>query len=196
MNRDVTVREVMDREFLAASESDDLRKTGELMVAENTEPLLVLHGTNPVGVVTYRDVLATMLDGETATADATVGDAMVETVPTMAPDQTVAEARDKMATRSTPWVVVSDGAEPTGLITEHDVLASSALGTEVDAAAGSAPVGDDTPLQGHGGRLQDGQAAAERGAFEDQGICENCGSLQRGLQSQNGQLLCADCREM
>ncbi|MEF8787364.1 MAG: CBS domain-containing protein, partial [Haloarculaceae archaeon] len=32
--------------------------------------------------------------------------------------------------------------------------------------------------------------------FEDQGICEVCGTFTRDLSSFNGQLLCDDCRDM
>jgi CBS domain-containing protein len=196
MNRDITVREVMDREFLAASEADSLREAGKLMVAENTEPLLVLRGADPVGVVTYRDVVATVLADEEQPEGATVGDAMIESVPTLRPEQTIAEARDEMAARSTPWLVVTNGAEPEGLITEHDVLASSALGSEIDAATAQPKETDEPPLQGHGGRVTAVADPEDQGGFDDQGICENCGSLHHGLQSHDGQLLCVDCREM
>ena len=34
------------------------------------------------------------------------------------------------------------------------------------------------------------------GGFSDQGICERCGALTSELASFNGQLLCADCRDV
>jgi len=57
MERDVSVREVMDREFLGASESDGLREAAELMLVEDADSVVVLRGSDPVGVVTERDLM-------------------------------------------------------------------------------------------------------------------------------------------
>jgi len=75
------------------------------------------------------------------------------------------------------------------------VLTSSAIGTEIDAtesvtdAAGS-------PVDARTSATATETDAAESGGFEDQGICEKCGSLRRNLTAFNGQLLCAECREI
>lgn len=195
MQRDVPVREVMDREFVAATASDDLCETVELLLREESSPAVVLEGADVVGVLGDRDVMATLVadvDPETAT----VGDAMTESVPTTAPTATLDEARDRMATRSTPWLVVVEGGEPVGVLTERDVLTGSAIGSEVDAteeaAAGEAEfveAGATAAGAGAGGTV-------ESESFEDQGICEKCGSLRRDLTSFNGQLLCAECRDI
>ena len=195
MNRDVTVQEVMDREFVAANESDNALATVELMIREEAEPAVVLRGSDPVGVLSDRDVLELVVDEKSNPTTASVGDAMTESVPTVTPEHTLAEARDRMATRSTRWLVVSSGGQPDGIVTEHDVLSSSTIGTEIDAAsdAGSeeshlVDASTSTTTADAGG--------AESDAFEDQGICEKCGSLRRDLTAFNGQLLCSDCRDI
>ena len=75
MNRDVTVREVANREFVGVSESDDLLETVELLVAEGSDTALVMQGSEPVGVLTDRDVLE-LLAAEGGVEGAVVGDAM------------------------------------------------------------------------------------------------------------------------
>ncbi|MFC6973624.1 hypothetical protein ACFQL1_01425 [Halomicroarcula sp. GCM10025709] len=47
MKTAVTAREVMNREFVGASESDDLYETAELLVREDERTALVLRGTTP-----------------------------------------------------------------------------------------------------------------------------------------------------
>ncbi|MFC7195331.1 CBS domain-containing protein [Halosimplex aquaticum] len=64
MERDVSVQEVMDREFVGVSESDGLRETAELMLAEEADSAVVLHGSEPVGVVTERDALEAFVRAE------------------------------------------------------------------------------------------------------------------------------------
>lgn len=195
MNRDVTVREVMDREFVAANESDSALGAVELMLREEVEPAVVLRGSEPVGVLSDRDVLALLVEENADPATTSVGEAMTESVPTVAPDQTLAEARDRMATRSTRWLVVSSGGEPDGVVTEHDVLTSSTIGTERGAADGTGDAERQFVDAGTGVAVTDSEIDdTER--FEDQGICEKCGSLRRELTAFNGRLLCADCRDI
>lgn len=199
MNRDVTVREVMDREFVAASESDSALSTAELMLREEAEPAVVLRGSEPVGVVTDRDVIALLVADDADPATATVGDAMTESVPTIEPDETLAAARDLMAARSRRWLVVSNGGEPDGLVTEHDVLSSSTIGSEIDAAehTGASAADAEGQLVDVGTSVTAVEVDSPKTeGFEDQGICEKCGSLSRDLTSFNAQLLCADCRDL
>ncbi|SFS05814.1 CBS domain-containing protein [Halomicrobium zhouii] len=195
MNRDVTVQEVMDREFVAASESDNALETVELMIREEAEPAIVLRGSEPVGVLSDRDVLEVVVDDDTNPTTVNVGDAMTESVPTITPEYTLAEARDRMAARSTKWLVVSSGGKPDGIVTEHDVLSSSTIGTEIDAANGASEE-DSHLVDASTSTTASDAGAAEAGGFEDQGICEKCGSLSRDLSAFNGQLLCADCRDI
>lgn len=193
MQRDVPVREVMDREFVAASPSDELLETVELLLREEAEPAVVLEGSEFVGVLGDRDALAAFVGGDAASA--TVGDAMTDSVPTAAPDETLDEARDRMATWSTRWLVVAEGAEPQGVVTEHDVLAGTAIGSEAETTEDVAPAQEELAGTGTTAAAAEANASAA-GGFEDQGICEKCGTLNRDLTSFNGALLCADCRDV
>ena len=195
MNENVTVREVMEREFVGVSESDGVLETAELLLREEADLAVVLHGSEPVGVVTDRDVLAHLVDGGDPAA-ATVEDVMTTSVPTVSAEESLPEARDRMSTWSTGWLVVSDGGEPDGVVTEHDILATSTLGTEATATN---PAPTDEAMGGQvaaaSATATESQATAED-SFDDQGICEKCGSLARDLAAFNGQLLCADCRDI
>lgn len=188
MNTSVTVREVMNREYVGVSESDDLIETVELLLREGADTAVVLRGSEPVGVVTERDVLALLVEGPDP-ADATVADAMTESLPTVAPDASLEAAADRMSTREARRLVVTDGGEPVGVLTEHDLLTARSpesprapAETAMDSSAGTAMA------------VETETEAAD--TFEDQGICEVCGTLTRDLAAFNGQLLCSDCRDM
>jgi CBS domain-containing protein len=191
MNGEVTVREVMNREYVGASESDDLLETTELLIREEQQPILVLRGNEPVGVATDRDVLAYIVDGGDPDT-ATVGDVMRESIPTVDPDASLPEARDRMATRSAEFLLVMADGEPLGTLTEHDILSTARLESESTAVVEE---GRQVATTGQEATT-DGMESAAEDSFDSQGICSACGTLTRELASFNGQLLCADCRDV
>jgi CBS domain-containing protein len=191
MKPDVTVREMMDREYVGVSESDDLLDCVELLLHEDADAAVVQRGSEHVGVVSQHDILELLVHGPSL-SEAQAGDAMRETIPTIAPDASLASAADRMSTQSTGRLLVTDGEEPVGMLTERDLIATRRheLNTiETGASdAESVTVGlhDEDDI---------GEEMAGAG-FDDQGICEVCGTLTHDLSSFNGQLLCADCREI
>ncbi|WP_424003962.1 CBS domain-containing protein [Haloarcula salina] len=193
MNGEVTVREVMNREYVGASESDDLLETTELVIREDQHPILVLRGNEPVGVATDRDILAYVVDGGDPST-ATIGDVMREAIPTVEPDASLPEARDKMAARSAEFLVVTAGGEPQGTLTEHDILSSARLESESTESPEAVP---QVATTGEQATAEDRNVeSAAEDTFDEQGICSACGTLTRNLASFNGQLLCADCRDV
>lgn len=191
MKTEVTVREVMDREYVGANESDSLVETVELLLREDAETAIVLRGSNPVGVLTERDVLASLVDGPDPQT-ATVGDAMTESIPTVSPETSLDAAADEMSARSARRLVVTNGGEPLGLITEHDLLTTRTHNPAEDAEGQNVA----TIEAGAGTALAADNETEAEDNFEDQGICEVCGTFTRDLAAFNGQLLCADCRDM
>lgn len=192
MNADVTVREVMNQEYVGVSEPDELIETVELLLREEAEVAIVLRGSEPIGVVTERDILALLVEGPDPET-ATVEDAMTASVPTVAPETSLERATDEMSSRSASVLVVIDGGEPLGIITKEDLLTSRTVhpgGTEQTVEATATAAGAVTATEA----TTEGGEPAE--VFEEQGICEVCGSLTRDLSSFNGQLLCAECRDM
>jgi signal-transduction protein with cAMP-binding, CBS, and nucleotidyltransferase domain len=191
MNESVSVREVMDRAYVGVSESDDLLETTELLVREEASTALVLRGNDPIGVVTETDILGYVVsDGEPEAA--AVGDVMTESVPSISPDARLTEARDRMAAWSTEWILVVEDGDPVGTLTGHDILSTARLESE-----STEQVADDGRL------VTTAEAATTDGAppqsdesVDEQGICGGCGTLTQSLASVNGQVLCADCREV
>ncbi|QPV62883.1 CBS domain-containing protein [Halosimplex litoreum] len=197
MEPDASVREVMDREFVGVSEADDLEETAELMLEAGTDSAVVLRGSDPVGVVTERDALAAFVDaGE---GSPSVSEAMTDALPTVSPEMTIAEAADELSAGPTQRVLVSDGDEPLGVLTERDLLTASPFVRTADGAVMAererAVVGV-TDGVGEPNPESAGTRRTDESRFEDQSLCEACGSLSRELSPFNGQLLCPDCRDI
>jgi len=193
MNRDVTVREVANREFVGVGESDDLLGTVELLVAEESDTALVMQGSEPVGVLTDRDVLG-LLAAEGGVDGATVGDAMQSTVPTIESGATIEEAADRMSAEGTRRLAVTEGGETLGTLTEHDLFAARPLASDGPEAGQAHPAGEaETALAAEAGTGVESETGE---GFEEQSICEGCGTLTGDLVAFNGQLLCGDCRDI
>jgi len=193
MNSDVTVRDVANREFVGVSESDDLLGTVELLVEEESDTALVMQGSEPVGVLTDRDILG-LLATEGGIEGAVVGDAMQPTVPTIESQATIEEAADRMSAEVTRRLVVTDTGETLGTLTEHDLLATRPLASAGPETGQAHPVGEaETALAAETGT---GVESDTGDGFEEQSICEGCGTLTGDLVAFNGQLLCSDCRDI
>lgn len=195
MNRDVTVREVVNREYVGVSEGDSVIETVELLVEEETDTALVLRGTETVGLLTDRDVVEALAAGSDL-ADATVEEVMRASVPTIPPDATIGEAATRVSTERPHRLVVTDGEEPLGVLTERDVLATRPGPADAERESPGEPVSlavDDASAETATGT---GTGTAAGDTFEEQSICEGCGTLTGDLVSFNGQLLCSDCRDI
>ncbi|GAA0678078.1 CBS domain-containing protein [Natronoarchaeum mannanilyticum] len=196
MDEDVTVRDIMSREFVGVSESDAVADVADVLREDEATLAAVVRGSRPVGVVTAHDLLAHVSDD---TAPVTVGDVMREPEPTATPDRSFVDALDLMSTEGTRRLLVTDDEELVGVLTANDaVTAATSLlqngtGMERERQAVGADVGTDAVA----GRVSDDRAPAnENAGYSSQSVCESCGSLTRDLQNFNGQLICADCRDV
>lgn len=188
MNSAVTVRDAMTQDYVGVSEGDGLVDAATLLVEEEIDGAVVLRGQEPVGMLTWADVLAALVAGEAQ--DGSVGDWMTDSVPRVSPDQTVEEAADLLFTRSARQLVVTDATdEVLGVLTRADLVAATAL------TPGEGEQRSGVERASHA-RTEENEPAQGDGGFSDQGICEGCGTLTADLTSFNGQLLCADCRDV
>ncbi|MFB6126070.1 MAG: cyclic nucleotide-binding/CBS domain-containing protein [Halolamina sp.] len=196
--RDVSaVREVMVRDFVGASEGDDLREVARLLSSDRDGPAVVLRGAEPVGTLTRADAI----DGLLADEATTVGDAMSDPLPTVSPDERATAARARLAAADRPALLVVEG-EPLGVVGADDLLgALAAIEPETAPPTGETPEASAGPMDDRGAA---GDVFAERGEADageanetsTQSVCEACGGLSMDLASVNGTLLCPDCRDI
>jgi len=191
MRNGITVRDVMNREFVGVSESDTLADAGELMQQEPTEAVVVLRGSEPIGSLSTATVMSALLEG--SPPDQPVGAVMEPPVPTVEPNTALSDAIQQFVTRGATHLLVVDDKrgdnEVVGLLTEHDVLtASEAVET---TAIGSRSSTGEAVEPTEATAAADSASGTERST---QGICEGCGSLTPELATVNGQLVCPACR--
>jgi CBS domain-containing protein len=125
----VQVAEVMNRTNLTESSRATLRDAASRMWKQQTGSLVITEGADILGIITERDIMKAVARGDDL--DATpVSAVMTRSVLTVAPDTSVAEAAQHMATR---WIrhlpVVRDG-ELVGMLSQRDLCGVLARGGE------------------------------------------------------------------
>jgi CBS domain-containing protein len=205
MEGEVTVRDVMTRDYVGVSESDTLLGAVRLMDEEGVGCVVVLRGSDPVGIVTESDVLSLVAD-ERDPADVEVSSVMSEPVVSVDADRGLSDAAATMSREDIRRLAVTNDTKLVGVLSERDVISASASLSGVpqfrDEPAGDVarePMGADALGTDTVGAESVGTAAVEEGdryEYSDRSICETCGTLSRELTNVNGQLVCTDCRNV
>ena len=183
MSMSNTIREVMTRDYVGVSESDDPLEAGRLLREEGVDGAVVLRGNEPVGTLEVDGVLDHALQDGGAE---TVGDVMAEPVEEVDAEKPIEVAADRLVGTDGSLLVVTDGGgETLGVVTASDLVRTIALGREPEQ--GTAENFEPNRTEGTGNATE---------SYSNQGICERCGSLTSDLASFNGQLLCSDCRDI
>ena len=180
---ELTLRDVMTREFVGVSESDTVIGAVRLMREDGSQGAVVLRGREPVGTVGADDVLDLIVNAGNVDS-ATVAEIMHRNAPSLDPDDSVADAASLMATEDTDQVLVSDNGELLRVVMARDIARFTRERTDTVEEPEFAT--QETTTRG----------TTDTESYSDQSICEACGSLSRDLVNINGQLLCPDCRSV
>ncbi|SIR87356.1 CBS domain-containing protein [Natronorubrum thiooxidans] len=201
MESELSVRDILTTEYVGVSESDTVRGAVELMREDRASCVLVVRGSEPVGIMTEWDVLGVVADDHEP-GETTVGDVMTTPVITFGPDRSLTDAASTMARENIRNVVVESDDGVMGLVTQRDVIAAagSFQATMTPTRSGNPTLEgerstDDRSAQSNtasGNELEPVRSNGDE--YSTQGICEACGSLSDSLWDANGQLVCADCR--
>jgi diguanylate cyclase (GGDEF)-like protein/PAS domain S-box-containing protein len=127
------VTSVMTRSVLSLPPEASLRQAIDLMEEHRDTCVVVVEQNRPLGIVTERDVVRLYVH-PTGSAMPKLSEVMAAPVATVPIDTTVNEAANRMLDSRTRHLVVIDHAgDLAGLITEHDLTQTMALGL-IDAS--------------------------------------------------------------
>lgn len=190
MNGDVSIRDVTTREFVGVTESDTVRGATRLMQEDEASCAVVLRGTEPVGIVTERDVVDLVAENGDPD-DVPVTAIMSEPVVTVHAEDSLDVAADRMGAETIRHLVVTTDDGLFGVLAANDLLNARSAG---QPEATTATAGD---LLANGGMevADDRDAAEAQATFDPQSICEVCGKLSDSLAETDGKMTCAECRD-
>ena len=190
METELSVRDVLTKAYVAASESDTVFDAVELMRAERVGCVLVVRGSDVVGIVTEWDVLG-LVEDELDPRETSLEELMSTPVMVVDADRSLADAANTMTRENVRNLVVEDDDGLLGVITQRDVIAATGSFGAMSTASSPAE-----PSVGTHSSPETESALIPNGGDEytTQSVCEACGSLADSLWESNGQLLCSDCR--
>lgn len=184
----IALRDVMTRNFVGATESDDLREVGDLLCSEGADAAVVLRGEEPVGFLTATTVLEHLLsDGDGTTA----ADAMSDPPGRLRPEAAVGDALSTLRQRGSDHLLVADGTGVLGLVHVRDLVHARAP-EPTDGVESTAEAEADAETEFAAVARTNGGTDVD--VFSRQSVCEVCGSLAASLSNRNGQLVCTDCQ--
>lgn len=179
----VTLADVMNRDFVGVSESDDIVAAARTMRNAGETAAVVLRGSEPVGVVTAADLLDHFVAEDEN--GSTIADVMVPSPESLRPEADIDDAAVALSRIDTDALLVANGAGVHGVVSARDLTTVPREPGDVEPA----PTLIDTPEA-------DEPTTEIEDPYSSQSICEACGGLARNLTNVNGQLLCAECKSM
>lgn len=191
MNADVSIRDVAARDFVGVTESDSVAGATRLMREDDASCAVVLRGSDPVGIVTERDVVDLVANGEDAD-ETPVSDLMSDPVVTVDAAESLDVAADRMGSEGIRHLVVTAEDGLFGVLAADDVLVARAAGPPDEAEPRTGELVENGGIE----VVDDRGAGSADATYDPQSICEVCGSLAESLTERNGQLVCPDCREV
>jgi CBS domain-containing protein len=117
----VNVADRMTRGLLTTGPDATLREAAQHMVERRVGSILVVEGDRLVGIVTERDVLGLFARGE---FEANVADVMTGQPETVAPDESLAQARVVMLHGGFRHLPVVEGGKLVGMLSMRDLFAA------------------------------------------------------------------------
>jgi CBS domain-containing protein len=114
------ISEIMTKAAVVDSAGDSLAEAASRMWNSQTGSLLVMDGENLVGIVTERDLLRAVAQGQDP-AKVTVKDVMRTDIITCLPQTTLKEAAKTMATRWIRHLPVVENGKVVGIVSQRDL---------------------------------------------------------------------------
>lgn len=200
MEQELSVREVLTTEYVGVSESDPVLETVRLMREERAGCVLVVRGSEPVGIMTEWDVLG-LVAAEDDPAETTVGEVMTNPVISIGSSWSLTDAATTMSRQNIRNLVVENDDGIVGVLTQRDVIAAAGSFQGATSGAAEPPVESEPPVdqsrRSRSGEELETELLPNGGdEFSTQGVCEACGSLADSLWDANGRLVCSDCRSV
>ena len=115
------IRELMTSDVVTIEPSASVVEAAKRMIQKEKGPLPVVEGGRVVAMVTDREIIARVVAEGRDPSSVTVDDISTKELVTASPDQDVDEARRLMAEHELDRILVTEGDQLVGIISEADI---------------------------------------------------------------------------
>lgn len=187
METEISVSDVMSRKLITADVSETAEAIGNKMAAGRIGCVIVTRDSQPVGIVTERDLVVKVIS-KNQQPSAVKAEALMSTPLITIPAEKSAElASREMVRHRIRRLPVVQGKKLVGIVTDSDLLSISTELSEIlrDLIRQNNPQGE------FAGTERD---IVTPGSFR-QGICEVCQNFKESLINIDGTYVCSRCRD-
>ncbi|CAJ37042.1 conserved hypothetical CBS domain protein [Methanocella arvoryzae MRE50] len=187
METDISVSDVMSRKLITADVSETAETIGGKMAAARTGCVIVVRDTQPVGIVTERDLVVKVVSKNLQPSTVKAEELMSTPLITVTPDKSTELASREMVRHRIRRLPVVQGRKLVGIVTDSDLLSIS---SELSGILRDLIQQNNPPGEFSGGN----EAVVSPDSFR-QGICEVCQNFKESLINIDGTYVCSRCRE-
>jgi CBS domain-containing protein len=181
METEIPVRDIMTRPVITADADLDILSAALRMSSANVGSLIIVKGSEPIGILTERDLVKKIIAQAIDPRDVKAGEIMSKPVVSIDPDASLREAATLMLRSGVKRLPVISSGTLVGIITDTDLVSGSSLGM-------NDVLSDLMEMHRESIHLEQPSGVVR-------GICEVCGQLSDSLESVNGELVCWSCRD-
>ncbi len=182
METEIPVRDIMTRPVITADADLDILSAALKMGSANVGCLIIVKGSEPIGILTERDLVKKVIARAVDPRDVKAGNIMSTPLISINPEASLRDAAAHMLRSGVKRLPVISNSKLVGIITDTDLVSGSSMGMN--------DVLTDL-IEMHRENIH-----LEQPRGEVRGICEVCGQLSDSLESVNGELLCWSCRDI
>lgn len=175
------VKEIMTRDVVTIDIKNDVQHLSQKMLSFDVGSVIVTDKSQPVGIVTERDIVRKIISRNLKPEDISIKELMTTPLITIPATEDVTDTMHKMVKMEIRRLPVVENAKLVGIVTDTDLLA-------ISAEMGS--IFSDL-IKMHREKV----FSMETPQKISRGICEECGDNVDNLLLVNGRLLCESCRE-
>jgi CBS domain-containing protein len=175
--RDLLVREAMSSPVVTVLENDSVAEAARVM-KEHGIGAIIVHGgaSNPVGIVTERDLVYRVIAEGRPPGEVSVGEVMSSPLMTVEPETSLEEAMTMMSKHNMRRLGVFYKGSLEGVISDKDVIRIMPTVIEIVRERS---------------KIQSGDRSTGPSVV---GYCTRCDMYASNLKSVDGEFLCEDCR--
>jgi signal-transduction protein with cAMP-binding, CBS, and nucleotidyltransferase domain len=122
MEHETTLAEVKTNRVIRLERDRMVYEAVQLMMKENVSSVIVLDRNTICGIVTERDVVRKVVGQEMNQHETAIDAIMSFPVHTIDAGKTIVDAARMMRDKNVKKLVVVEGREVTGIISEHDII--------------------------------------------------------------------------
>lgn len=176
---DIIVHEIMTKNVFTIDIASTTLEIAGVMNKQNVDSIIVTKDGEATGIITERDMVYQVMTKDVLPSTIQADVIMSAPILSIKPDTDVIKASEIMVKSHVRRLVVADGKDIVGLVTDRDILTiAPGLNTILE---------DLIEIN----REQDVINSIDI----EREICQQCGAFVEGHIQNNGSIVCEDCRE-